>query len=143
MIRQCFLANTGIMFHRSMFKQIGMDPNLLYPHVEQRPPPIYQTPPPRSPPGTPDSVKAYSVPPPQIVTDDPTVVAYSDGGTFVSEEQEDVADALCPIYDQLALKWWWWWILEIIPQRRRYQRDGDDQWETDLVQVPLHAMLSE
>ena len=64
--------------------------------------------------------------------DDPTFVAYGDGGTFVSEEQEDLADALCPIHDQLALKWWWW-IFKVIPQRRRYQRDEDDQWQSDLV----------
>ncbi|KAF8435755.1 hypothetical protein L210DRAFT_3484163 [Boletus edulis BED1] len=132
MIRQCFLANTGIMFHRSMFKQIGMDPTSLYPHVVERPPATYQTPPPRSPPGTPDSLKGYSVPLPQVVQNDPTVVAYSDGGTFVSEEQEDLADALCPIYDQLAIAPWWW-ILETIPQKLHYQSDEDDSWNNDFV----------
>jgi hypothetical protein len=132
MIRQCFLANTGIMFHRSMFKQIGMDAATLYPHVEKRPPAIYQTPPPRSPPGTPDSLKAYSVPSPQVIKNDPTIVAYSDGGSFVNEEQEDLADAVCPIYDQLAMKWWWW-ILEVFPQKLHYQRDDDDRWDNDFV----------
>ena len=141
MIRQCFLANTGIMFHRSMFKQIGMDPATLYPHVEQRPPAIFQTPPPRSPPGTPDSLKAYSVPSPQVIKGDPTIVAYSDGGTFVSEEQEDLADALCPIYDQLALNLWWW-ILEIIPQKLHFQRD-DDRWDKDFVYANSLCFMSD
>ncbi|KAI9566395.1 hypothetical protein HD554DRAFT_2117826 [Boletus coccyginus] len=116
MIRQCFLANTGIMFHRSMFKQIGMDDAMLYPHVVERPPPIFET---RSLPRTSDSMKAYSVPSPQ-------------DGTFVNEEQEDLADAVCPLHDQLKLKWWWW-ILEAIPQKLHYQRDEDDQWDKQFV----------
>jgi len=132
MIRQCFQTNTGIMFHRSMFKQIGMDEAMLYPHVLTRPPAIFQTPPPPSPPGTPDSGKAHSLPAPQVVKNDPSIVAYSDGGTFVSEEQEDLADALCPLYDQLRLKWGWW-ILEVIPQQLRYQRDEDDGWDDRFV----------
>ena len=114
-----------------MFKQIGMDEAALYPHVLDRPPPVYQTPPPPSPPGTPDSLKGYSVPKPQVVHD-PTVVAYSDGGTFVSEEQEDLADALCPLYDQLKIAWGWW-VLEAIPQKLHYQRDEDNRWEKGYV----------
>ncbi|KAH0837783.1 hypothetical protein J3R83DRAFT_5963 [Lanmaoa asiatica] len=132
MIRQCFLANTGIMFHRSMFRQIGMDEAKLYPHVVDRPPAIFQPPPPRSPPGTPDSMKGYTVPKPQVIKDDPTIVAYSDGGTFINEEQEDLADALCLTYDQLRLSPPWW-ILEVIPQRLHYQRDDDDSWDHDIV----------
>lgn len=132
MIRQCFDANTGIMFHRSMFKQIGMDPATLYPHVLDRPQAIYQTPPPPSPPGTPDSTKAYYVPPPEVINNDPTIVAYSDGGSFVSEEQEDLADALSPVYDQLQIVAGWW-TLEVIPQKLHYQRDEDDRWENNFV----------
>ena len=115
-----------------MFRQIGMDDTMLYPHVVERPPAIYQQPPPRSPPGTPDSMKAYSVPSPQVVNDDPTIVVYSDGGTFVNEEQEDLADALCPLYDQLKLAWHWW-VLEVIPQKLHYQRDEDDHWDGRFV----------
>lgn len=120
------------MFHRSMFKQVGMDDSMLYPHVVDRPPAIFQIPPPPSPPGTPDSTKGYSVPRPQVVQGDPTVVAYSDGGTFVNEEQEDLADALCPVYDQLQISMPWW-ILEVIPQKLHYQRDDDDHWDNDFV----------
>ena len=112
-----------------MFKQIGMDDAMLYPHVVERPPPIFQT---RSLPGTPDSLKAYSVPSPQVAQDDPTIVAYNDDGTFVNEEQEDLADAVCPLHDQLKRKWWWW-ILEVIPQKLHYQRDEDDEWDKQFV----------
>ena len=76
-------------------------------------------------------MKAYSVSSPQVIRDD-TIVAYSDGGTFVSEEQEDLADAVCPLYDQLKLSWWWW-ILEAIPQKLHYQRDEDDRWHREFV----------
>lgn len=132
MVRQCFLAKTGIMFHRSMFKQIGMEDSTLYPTVIPRPSAIFQSPLPPSPPGTPDSGKAHSLPAPQVIKNDPSIVAYSDGGTFISEEQEDLADALCPLYDQLKIKWAWW-ILEVVPQQLRYQRDEDDCWDNDVV----------
>lgn len=109
-----------------------MDDTTLYPHVIDRPPAIFQTPPPPSPSGTPDSTKKYSVPKPQVVQGDPTIVAYSDGGTFVNEEQEDLADALCPLYDQLQLSWMWW-ILEVTPQKLHYQRDEDDHWGSNFM----------
>ena len=115
MVKQCFLANTGIMFYRSMFKQIGMDEAAL--HLDgRRPPPIYQTP---CPPG-------YSVPKPRVVY--PMDMAR----TFVSEEQEDLADALCPLHDQLKIKWGWW-TLEFIPQVLPYQRNKDKRWERGFV----------
>lgn len=43
-----------------------------------------------------------------------------------SEEEEELRDALSPIYDQLDLAKRWW-ILEIVPMSLRYQR-GDNQW---------------
>lgn len=36
---------------------------------------------------------------------------------FVSEEVEDLKDALAPVYDQLKLNWWWW-ILEFLPSKQ-------------------------
>ena len=41
-------------------------------------------------------------------------------------EEEDLADAISPIYDQLSLAWFWW-ILEFFPIRIRYQH-GDNSW---------------
>ncbi|KAF9225174.1 hypothetical protein BS17DRAFT_730406 [Gyrodon lividus] len=132
MIRQCFKTGTGIMFHRSMFKQIGMDPATLYPHVVERPPAIYQSPLSPSEPSTPNSLTRLTIPPPQVIKNDPTVVVYSDGGTFLTEEDEDLADALCPTYDQLKLAPYWW-ILEVIPQKLHYQRSEDNEWAKDIV----------
>src|SRR5258708_31420979 len=37
MVRQCFLANTGIQFYRQTFKHIGLDPATLFPFVTPRP----------------------------------------------------------------------------------------------------------
>lgn len=47
----------------------------------------------------------------------------------MSEEEEDLRDALCPIYDQLSLAPGWW-ILELLPMRHRVQKD-DDSWMGD------------
>ncbi|OJA19273.1 hypothetical protein AZE42_04491 [Rhizopogon vesiculosus] len=124
MLRECFKLKVGILFHRDMFKDIGMDPATLYPLVE-RPPPIYQPPRVASAPGTPDStVKAHVLPRPKVVNDGSAVIAYSDGGDFVNEEVEDLLDAMSPIYDQLTKLPWW--ILEVIPQPLRYQADEDN-----------------
>ncbi|KAK0457434.1 uncharacterized protein EV420DRAFT_1480512 [Desarmillaria tabescens] len=92
MIRQCFLVNTGIIFHRELLKQLGMEPASLHPTVHPRPAmdvvtkPIYAT----------------------------------------TEEEADILDALCPIYDELKIAPGWW-ILELIPTKLRYQK-GDNTW---------------
>ena len=35
MIRQCFLAKTGIQFHRDSFKEVGLEPSALYPDWDE------------------------------------------------------------------------------------------------------------
>lgn len=117
MIRQCFLANTGIMFHKSTFPKVGLDPDTLYPIVLPRPPMILQD----------RNKHTIPVPKPLIISDDRLAVVYSDGERFVNEAEEDLADALSPIYDQLSLAKYWWF-LEWIPQTIKYQ-DGT----TDLM----------
>jgi hypothetical protein len=52
---------------------------------------------------------------------------------FVNKEEEDLADALSPIYDQLKLARYWW-ILESLPQTLRYQND-DNMWSRTLQLV--------
>lgn len=42
---------------------------------------------------------------------------------FVSEEEEDLFDALSPIYDQLKLAKPWW-VLEFLPIKQKTQRDN-------------------
>ena len=49
---------------------------------------------------------------------------------ILTEEEEDLADALSPIYDQLKLKKAWW-ALEVIPMRHRFQQE-DDHWRAEV-----------
>ncbi|KAI0066519.1 hypothetical protein BV25DRAFT_1395427 [Artomyces pyxidatus] len=113
MIRQCFLANTGIMFHRDAFKNIGMDPSSLYPIVLPRPPPIFAT--------------------PRVIREatDATLVGSSQAEAsakpLVSEEEEDLADALSPIYDMLKIAKAWW-IVEVLPLRQRVKQKKNLSW---------------
>jgi hypothetical protein len=48
--------------------------------------------------------------------------------SFRSEEAEELADALSPIYDQLKLSKPWW-ILEVLPTRHREQNRRNYKWE--------------
>lgn len=117
MIRQCFLVDTGIMFHRASFKKIGMDPDSLYPYVKQRP--LMITKPSTSPPPSPTTINSGHYPAPLVGGED-----------FISEEDEDLADATSPINDMLKnLKAWW--LLEVVPLKRRWQQD-DDSWARKL-----------
>lgn len=100
MIRECFKCETGIQFHRDMFKFIGMDPSTLYPFVVPRPPPV----------------EAYNLTRHDQEHADQRVEEFDQSGDWgtLTEEEEDLRDALCPIYDQLQLAKWWW-ILEYLP----------------------------
>lgn len=101
MIRQCFLTNTGIQFHREKFGAIGFDPATLYPFVLPRPP---------------------------ALTADASVLATrKHAADYKTEEDEELKDALCPLYDQLTLSWAWW-ILEIIPLRHCERSRRNASW---------------
>jgi hypothetical protein len=118
MVREIFKAEVGILFHREMFKDIGMDPETLYPHVRERPNIMYHQPLCTSTHSSPSSMVQN---PPKLA--DPTDI-YSD---FESEELEDVADATSLKNDELCRNPLWW-ILEVIPQQVFYQeslRDHD------------------
>ncbi|KAI6024565.1 hypothetical protein EDC04DRAFT_2899944 [Pisolithus marmoratus] len=116
MIRECFKANTGILFHRPLFQQIGMDPATLYPHVLKRPPALTSMPT-----TSPLSDKVERDSSSQDIEDT----------KIVNEEQEDLADALSDIHDRLKLRPIWW-ILEGLPQQLHYQRDKDNAWVTKI-----------
>ena len=45
----------------------------------------------------------------------------------LTEEEEDLADALCPLYDQLALSPPWW-LLEVVPLEQRTQDPKTNRW---------------
>lgn len=52
---------------------------------------------------------------------------------FLGEEEEELRDALCPIYDQLEIAKHWW-VLELLPMKQRIQRD-DGTWKKKIEYV--------
>jgi hypothetical protein len=125
MIRQCFLANTGIQFYRTTFKHIGLDPATLFPFVTTRPPALE----------TSASCVAearastYCPNPHQVTLNDQAQASPIAACTFKAEEHEELSDALSPIYDQLErLKVWW--ILEILPLRHLVQDRKELSWKS-------------
>jgi hypothetical protein len=114
MIRECFKLQTGILFHRDAFKIVGLDPASLWPHVAHRPAP---------------ATAFAGAPPPRERKGMHRVGVNGTHGAidgFISEEEEDLADALSPINDMLRISPSWW-ILECVPQQIRFQTD-DDSW---------------
>lgn len=117
MIRECFRTNTGIRFHSNLLKNIGLEPAALYPKVLDRPEAIYTIPP--------------TIPLPDHAresTAETTRTLVDGAGTDVvlSEEEEDILDALSPVYDQLSLAPGWW-VLELLPMRFKKQH-SDNTW---------------
>lgn len=173
MIRQCFLANTGIRFHSALLPKVGLDPHSLYPDVKERPPALYissyapgassipttvvskaaELPPsPSTDAGTPVSTLSATPLLASTSTDTTkTLVSFTEDALAsgltvdewlqrlreqdapLTEEEEDLADALSPIYDQLSLAKGWW-SLEVVPLRQRYQT-VHDKWEDKLTSV--------
>ena len=120
-----------------------MDPESLYPIVKDRPRAKY------SEPSEPASGAAV-IPTPanpthkrnQTEMSQKTLVGRSstekDDEKALTEEEEDLQDALSPLYDQLKVGNKAWWILEILPLTQRYQRDDNDEWVEEPVYVQLH-----
>ncbi|ESK89835.1 hypothetical protein Moror_883 [Moniliophthora roreri MCA 2997] len=127
MIRECFRANTGIMFHADLLQEIGMDPNALYPEVKARPPAL---------PIVPGKHFIQHVPTKSILARfsqsqrEIHLPNFSGSASTLeraeTEEELELADALSPVYDQLSLKWFWW-ILEFWPIKMRFQK-SDNTW---------------
>jgi hypothetical protein len=115
------------MFHKDTLPKVGLDPATVYPQVLPRPLIIFQDP----------KVHTIPVPKPVVVYDDRTAVVYTDGNAFVNEAEEDLADALSPMYDELKLAKFWW-ILEVIPQKYKYQSSETDRIVSKLTYVDLH-----
>ncbi|KAJ3536344.1 hypothetical protein NM688_g6852 [Phlebia brevispora] len=124
MIRQCFLTNTGIQFHTELLRNVGIDPATLYPIVKERPPAL--SPPPPLPPQDPWLPRVFS----GFKWLDPQSDS-SGGAKPKNEEEEDLTDALCPIYDQLSLNKGWW-ILELLPIRHKVQQ-SDNSWANEIT----------
>jgi hypothetical protein len=118
MIRQCFLIESGILFHADMLRLLGMDPATLYPRVLPRP-------------ALPSTLQA----PPRRTASTGTSLVDCD---FRNEEEEDLADALSPINDELQRRKIWW-ILEWLPQKLRFQ-EKDDSWTKKLEYVSFRRL---
>jgi len=111
MVRECFLADTGIMFNGRLLAQIGLDPGALYPRVLRRP----------------DPVTFERVDHSRITSDHSSrLMTIVDKKVILTEEEEDLADVLSPINDELARSKSWW-LLEILPLTQRYQKK-DGTW---------------
>ncbi|KAF5332902.1 hypothetical protein D9758_017003 [Tetrapyrgos nigripes] len=117
MIRECFKTHTGIMFHRDALKEIGLDPDSLYPIVKPRPPPL---------PLADARIRGIPKRVPRPPTLERAVTASTTLPNPKSEEELDLEDAMAPIYDQLNLSKSWW-ILEVLPLKHKYQK-GNDSW---------------
>ncbi|KAF8491994.1 hypothetical protein F5888DRAFT_1619394 [Russula emetica] len=125
MIRECFIAKTGIQFHSDSFNGIGIDPATLYPFVIS----------PRSQPLKPLSstvaelrASAHKSEATEATLTDESQASTIAASTFESEENEELADSISPIYDQLKLARTWW-ILEILPMRHHMQDRKDLTWK--------------
>ncbi|KAF5337742.1 hypothetical protein D9758_016028 [Tetrapyrgos nigripes] len=127
MIRQCFLTGTGIMFHREMLKDVGLDPDSLYPMVRPRPP-MRMT---RRQLGAGDDTGAGTAGSSSNPTNTTNITRTQRLRSifledFIDEEEEDVKDILSDIHDELkTVKAWW--LLEVLPQKVKYQ-DENDKW---------------
>lgn len=181
MIRQCFAANTGIRFHTSLLRQVGLDPASLYPIVKPRPSALYvssllaDSPPIAKAVTTvatedihttipPESTHSVDVVPPSPLSAAPLLVSSSTATEqtlvnradtklslaeilkklasapgMLTEEEEDLADALCPIYDQLEVAKGWW-TLELVPMMQRYQKPNNE-WVDALMYVSSFSDL--
>lgn len=160
MIRQCFVANTGIRFHTQLLRNIGLDPASLYPVVKDRPPEIpataeklvalretsaeWQAAPASPMLLTPTSTTTLALPAPALHERTDSARTLVNGQNpfdsdslkmpmvpTLTEEEEDLLDIVCPIYDQLELAKSWW-VLEVVPLIQRYQLENNE-WAEDLM----------
>jgi len=114
MIRECFKTETGIMFTCEGLRNAGLDPTMLYPYVQKRPPPLPIS----------NSQLQYIPRAPSK----PSADADNAVQVVKSEEEHELLDAMSPIYDQLKLAVPWW-ILELIPVKQHFQK-GDNSWSS-------------
>jgi hypothetical protein len=128
MIRQCFLARTGIQFHRESLIPIGLDPATLFPKVAPRPKQLKSTA------SDVAKLRASSTCKPLHHTHDDQVSGQASpeaACTFISEEHEELLDALSPINDNLGSWFSPWRILEFVPFLQSEQSRKDFSFSSD------------
>ncbi|KAJ4471533.1 hypothetical protein J3R30DRAFT_3710078 [Lentinula aciculospora] len=131
MIRECFKVDTGIMFHREMLRQAGLDPDTLWPHVRERPPLVTSTTTTAGIIPVPDNQNRHASSIAEPSANRPSSLERQTAITdFISEEHEDAKDALSPINDMLKTDPGWW-ILELLPYKIKYQRNVPDDLNDD------------
>ena len=116
-----------------------MDPSTIYPVVLPRPPAPF------------DDAKTQVIETPPSTSFFSTIVSlfksseakrkamHKENPTFINEEDEELRDALSPMFDQLKLAWFWW-ILEVLPVSMRYQK-ANNQWVTYIGCVNLGSLV--
>lgn len=123
MIREIFKCQVGILFHAPGLEGIGLNPETIYPVVLPRPAPLFAQgltvePRPKSKPWW----KLFHISPQQ--QDEVHHHDLHEG----NEEDEELRDALSPIYDQLTVSKGWW-VLEFWPIKTKFQTG--DKWTTE------------
>jgi len=120
MVRQCFLADTGIMFNGQLLAKIGLDPGTLYPRVLRRP----------------DAITFERADHSRIASGGSSgMVTVVNEKLTLTEEEEDLADILSPVNDELSRSKSWW-LLEVMPLKTRHQKkDGNWIWRTRYVRL--------
>jgi len=141
MVRECFKATTGIMFHSEKLLEIGLDPTTLYPYVLPRPPALsvndHRI---RDPPATWIRIQVHKY---LTKKNHPAVHQrlLEHAVPFLgSEEEEEVRDAVSSKYDELSLKKGWW-LFELLPMKLRYQR-LNDVWVSEWRYVVLFSLFT-
>ncbi|KIY61727.1 hypothetical protein CYLTODRAFT_495095 [Cylindrobasidium torrendii FP15055 ss-10] len=145
MVRECFAAESGIMFDANRLRDIGMNPATLYPVVLQRPPPadcsistiqapIWHNK------GTAEgesqsillSSLKYLLP---LWYKHNNAVHHHETHhvePFLSEEDEEVKDVHSPKYDQLDNKRGWWLLESVFLPMRDAGYDRITHWRVNL-----------
>ena len=137
MIRQCFATHSGIQFESAKLYEIGLDPQTLYPKVMKRP--LVQ---PLQLDDVNDALRDLKATnlgaPPQ--SDSSSMI--SECTKPSSEEEEELRDALSPLYDQLSRQKWWWILEFFFGWSRQRDDQGTARWKALVTRLPFLSSLS-
>ncbi|KAF8718271.1 hypothetical protein AX14_011954 [Amanita brunnescens Koide BX004] len=125
MVRECFKTRSGIIFNTESLCEIGIDPSTICPVVLPRPPALFDA----------AKTRVIETPPSTSLFQSSeakrkAIQAEEDKKklAFVNEEDEELRDALSPLFDQLKLAPFWW-IVEFLPLPMRYEK-AHNHWVT-------------
>jgi hypothetical protein len=111
------------MFDTQLLVRLGLDPGTLHPRVLPRP----------------DPITFERVDRSRIASDHSSgMVTIVNKDMILSEEEEDLADILSPVNDELVLSRSWWF-LELLPLKQRHQKE-DGTWGWRIRYVCFYAL---